>query len=1303
MISHLFVTHIGVPMKRLLLLLAILSVVIGAHAFVSETASLENFLIRSETACAYDNWISHLAEGIAITNYNLYAPYDRQSNGFGDYVSPTTEQLTAWGNIVDLFLAGLLEEAQAAVIASNFPYQVVEFHDTDSGRTYYMLREIPNMDEIDDNGTQDPYDDEIGAFSYGWGLYIYNPEATRPIILTVPHPTDDFATPIMGYDALTLWDAAFLMINGAGREVKWTNQGTFTNTKSLSDPTRNENHVFNVSYKKFADLIRAETGKREFSFQVHSYDWNRHQGYTDNQISAGYNKLCPNLPIRDLSSLKLDLINRGDHLMIPANTIGTHADVYLNQYYSVNYSVHDFYFDDGENYYPVNDQVDLPAYSQNRQMVYTLNGWNDYDSFEPFFHIEMDELPNAYEETENNYKWFYGWNETARMWDFNNLFTRTRQYYGRWVNDLNSLYDDLFAMNDAMLPSPVQNLRVINTSMYYVTLGWDRTDSYDFDSYEILYSTSPINGDNFQVFDRGNSAFLASQACERINVTGLSNTANYYFKVRARDKNGNYSLLSNEVTTAPAPANISSFTTHGMGSLIRLYWTVSGQSGLQGYKIHRAGSNGTDLVISSYEDNPNLLVGSNSYEFFDYEALPGVDYIYTLGMVDGTGFEFIHNVPQNAALGQMRNLVFSTVSGSHSDTLVLGNNAYASDGQDAYWDVTKGNPSSNYVWIASWQQYWGSSGTQLSREVRAGYDLNADIKSWTLRVRSDRINIPLQIALDQVTRSEKMFLYDSGTWHDLSTGPYQFTVANSNIRTMTLYWGNLQPTANHSYIANRIYQGGEAINMYWSFQNSFLVDHFDLYIKNATDSLSILEHSPVTTTNYSYILPQSIDMPGAKIYIDVVAVDGIRSTYASAHTLAFVPKMNLFYCEPGWTTRTNPFVNLNLDVATLFGAGAEVFTLGEAWTPSPSFDHGVPYFVHATDYLFNSTTSAVLSGESSIVLNPGWNLVANPHLCAYNLSSLRFFVDSVLFRYSEMIDQELISRAVYVYRENSYQMVNAIQAQEAFFIYNYAPESIVVELNFFPYFAAPQINPPAPNWSIDVTASGADKDSFRFGASPIATNDFDFRVDMPKAPEKLLFPSITTYLYNPDNADVRLQEEFRMNFLNQDDEMLFNFSLIVPDSNPVTFSFNPVNIPQSWTPRFVLEGIPMTITEDAVYEFIPPESGTYYGYIRVSNHPVSNQDQVQSVITGLKVYPNPFNPVTNISFLNPVTQDLKVDIFNIRGQRVCSLHRGSLSAGMQTLTWQGRDDNGTPVSSGIYFARLKGKRSSQSIKMILMK
>jgi hypothetical protein len=82
-----------------------------------------------------------------------------------------------------------------------------------------MLREIPNDMYYDDNGTVDTYDDEIGAFHYGWGLYIFNPAATRPIIVTVPHPGDDFPTPIIGYDAYSLWNASYLMIAGAGREV----------------------------------------------------------------------------------------------------------------------------------------------------------------------------------------------------------------------------------------------------------------------------------------------------------------------------------------------------------------------------------------------------------------------------------------------------------------------------------------------------------------------------------------------------------------------------------------------------------------------------------------------------------------------------------------------------------------------------------------------------------------------------------------------------------------------------------------------------------------------------------------------------------------------------------------------------------------------------------------------------------------------------------------------------------------------------------------------------------------------------
>lgn len=1298
-------------MKRYLLYLALALIAFSLSAHLVETGSMEKFLIGSEPNCQYDNWISHIAEGIAIPDYNLYAPYDRQTNGFGNYRTPTSSQLSQWGNIVDLFLLGELDQAQAAIAQAGFPYQALEFYNTDNDRTYYILRELPDMSYYDDNGTPDDlYDDEDGAFDYAWGLYIYSPEATRPIIVTAPHPNDDFPTPIISYDCFNEWDAMFLLISGTGREVKWSNVGNYTNTKSLSDPTRVTNHPFNTAYTRFADLIRAQTGKREFSFQVHSYDWNRHVGYTDNQISAGNNKMCPNLPIRDLSSLKKDLIHKGAHLMIPANTIGTHEDVYLNQYYSVNYSVHDFIFDDGVHSYPVNDAIDLPAYQNNYQMIYTLTGWNDYDSFEPFFHIEMDELPNAYDETENVYKWFYGWNEAESKWDFENRFTNVRAYYSRWRNDLNELYDDMFAMDDGVDPTTPQELTVINSSMYYVTLGWQKSDAYDFETYEIQYATAPITDDNYQTFTRDNAPLLASQACERINVTGLSNNQNYYFRIRALDKNGNYSGYSNEVTTTPAPANISSFTAHGMPGGIRIYWSLANQgSTVSGYNVNRKAANGAYETIASYLDDPTLLPGNSPYEYWDFNVEDGVQYTYTVSIIRNDGFEFVHNDPQRACLGPMVDLVLSTVSGSHTDTLTLGSNRYASDDKDNYWDTTKNSPGSNYVWIASWQPYWGNSGTSLSREIRAEYDIENQMKIWTLRVRSDRLNVPLQIEANRLNLprgAEKLYIYDGGTWHNLYDSPYQFSVSNSNVRTMNLYWGNLQPSVSHVAMDNKVYQGGETVNFAFNFQNSFLIDHFDIYLKNDSDSLSVLENSPANINIYNYILPQNIDMSKSKVIIDITATDGQVTSYVSPHTLALVPKMNLFYFEPGWATRANPFVDAGLGIEEVFGVGSLAYAWeADEWQEEADFAFNTPLFVNATDYIFTSTTAGVLRENILMPLEPGWNLMANPHFCAYDISSLRFYVAGKAFNYSEMIDQKLISRAIYVYRESGYQMVNEIQPFESFYICSYAPAGLEVELNFYPYYVAPSITPPAPIWKVKVIAEGVDKDSFVFGASPIGSDILDFRVDMPKAPEKTLFEGIACYLIPPEAAGIpALQEEYRANFKGQDEQTKrFNFALEVPDDSPVDFSFETQNIPNGWILRFVMEDVPLHISDNAVYHFQPSEAGIYHGYIDVFNHPVSNADYVQPVFSGLKVYPNPFNPSTTIMFHNPLAQNLKVDIYNLRGQKVCNLHDGMMNAGTQSLVWHGKDARGKAVASGIYFARVKGKGKAQTIKMMLMK
>jgi len=68
-------------------------------------------------------------------------------------------------------------------------------------------------------------------------------------------------------------------------------------------------------------------------------------------------------------------------------------------------------------------------------------------------------------------------------------------------------------------------------------------------------------------------------------------------------------------------------------------------------------------------------------------------------------------------------------------------------------------------------------------------------------------------------------------------------------------------------------------------------------------------------------------------------------------------------------------------------------------------------------------------------------------------------------------------------------------------------------------------------------------------------------------------------------------------------------------------------------------------------------------------------------------YPNPFNPETNILFLMPRASFVTLKIYNSMGQLVKTLAAQRLNRGLHTFTWDGTDDTGQPVSSGLYLCR----------------
>jgi hypothetical protein len=84
-------------------------------------------------------------------------------------------------------------------------------------------------------------------------------------------------------------------------------------------------------------------------------------------------------------------------------------------------------------------------------------------------------------------------------------------------------------------------------------------------------------------------------------------------------------------------------------------------------------------------------------------------------------------------------------------------------------------------------------------------------------------------------------------------------------------------------------------------------------------------------------------------------------------------------------------------------------------------------------------------------------------------------------------------------------------------------------------------------------------------------------------------------------------------------------------------------------------------------------------------------------------YPNPFNPATTIQYALPRASEVSVEVYNILGQRVRSLVDEQQDPGYKTLWWDGKDDYGNEVSSGVYFYRIEAGDFVQSKKMTLLK
>jgi hypothetical protein len=98
-----------------------------------------------------------------------------------------------------------------------------------------------------------------------------------------------------------------------------------------------------------------------------------------------------------------------------------------------------------------------------------------------------------------------------------------------------------------------------------------------------------------------------------------------------------------------------------------------------------------------------------------------------------------------------------------------------------------------------------------------------------------------------------------------------------------------------------------------------------------------------------------------------------------------------------------------------------------------------------------------------------------------------------------------------------------------------------------------------------------------------------------------------------------------------------------------------------------------------------------------------NESNLPTSFSATQNYPNPFNPTTSIRFTLDRDAKVALEIYNVMGHKVKTLRDGTMPAGQHTVLWDGKNSAGEPVSSGVYFYRLKAGHDTLVRKMTLIR
>lgn len=1274
-----------VHMRKIAIILATM-LISTLSAMTSEVGSIRGFMYGIEPNCGYDNWVSHVAEANPVTN-NKYAPWDIQSTGFGSYRYPSDDDLLQWGELMQAWLSEDFCLVDSLISQYELPYELIDFQDTDVGRQYYMLRELLN-DDIDYNGSSQAAIIEEGSFDYGWGLYIFNPAASRQMIVTAVHPCDDYPSPIIALEAMLKWDARFLFVAGAGREVMMMGM---VNDSSLSDPSRHGTHVFNVAYQLACQQIRDLTGKIEFSVQMHTFDWQTHPTLKPVSVSAGQGRNYPSLPIVDNSRLRNDLFHHTPWEVLAENALGIHPAITIEDYYVVN-ALEPIACEASGQAALISPSRELPGSSTNQQMLYTVQP-NVYDSYSPFFHVEMAELPIFLPQDELTWHKFYGWDEIEERWKMSRRWTLFIQCYTPWLDAMDATLDDLIRMDDFNSPSNPENFHVANISRQNLRLEWDRSYDYDFESYEI-HIQYESDGEQIQaIIDRNDVALLARQSHTSTNISFGSYGSPMHITLRARDKNDRYSQHTEELIVYQPNPLLGSFQNVSISPQpgnIMLSFQAQFQDAVH-YLISRSVNGGTYIAHSILSVN-----SSTNYQYVDSELQAEAIYRYRIGVLLGSGAEYWHYQNLAAQVLKPITIFLHNPQQALEDQLSIGCNYFAQDELDPL-DIPKHAPPQQgaYVWLAAALE----DDIHLSRDLKASFDALNQYKTWSLETRSSHTFANLTLSSDIIQNEVEggLLLWDEAEdrWHDLRLSNYSWNNGNEDSRNFKLFWGFRKAEIIFDDLPRQIAEAGTQIELNWQVINASQLEHLKLWMHSPSDSLLIDPLVSPLQQSYTWQSPQSA-LCGYRLLIKAWDQEENLQRFLSPYLYDLIPTTVNIPIPAGFSSLSVPVASWTANLSTDFAPGTNVWKLSpnQAWTLAYSLQAFEAYVIDSPVATSLSYQGSSLIPNFSKNLLHGWNLIPNAHFHRYDLSQIGFNIEGNHYSYSELADLQLVSRKPYCITSRGWELVDSLEPNSTLLLYYFGSAQCTLILDPEKLSTPLQTSNP---WELTLSFYSGEKgrDSIQIGSHELGSDVLNLGIDAQK-PSRFNNQSLQSFIYGPNKE--LLQSKLKGIYADyQYASKSWNLGIVKTLNYPLIIEADCSKLPPDYRAKLYIADHSYTLADSEPIQIELP-NGSFSATIVVTRSAiVSNQDEY---LMDMKVFPNPFQDAITISWddLKSSTKP-KATVYNIKGQKVSSLDIQEYF-GKYKATWDGRDQNKQKTAKGLYLIKIESSGKQMMRKVI---